>query len=402
METQILERATKAIEESNNRLVKFDERAALQVKANEDFGARIAAIEEQVRARRGEVPGFREDKACKEFSLFRACLGVSTGEWKRWDAELEYEAMTTARDFAVKNGRVMSSSVDGSGGFLVPAGVSDELIELIRADSVVLGLGARDMSGLEGSPVPITRQTGGATGYWVSEGSSITASDQAVGEINLRPHAAAAMTKLSNRLLMLTAKGGNRSAEKITKEDLAATLALLIDLAALRGDGTGEQPIGIANTSGVGTKSLNANPTIDHLLDMKGVVAAASALKGKLGYAMHPQTWTKLEKLKDGSGRHYLLADPARPTFGTLNGFPAAQTTQIPTNLGSTTDESELYFGNWSEVIIASWGGLELAASKETSDAFEKRQTWIRVVQEVDIAVRHGASFCYTVDVRND
>lgn len=394
------------MERLNQTLGRMDGAAAAvesSRKAMEDFNSRLSAIEERSRSRMIEVPGLREhDKDNSKFSFFRACLGVASGDFKRWGAEYEYDVMTEATKISEKQGRVLSSSVDGSGGFLIPAQYSEELIELLRADVVTIALGAREMGNLEGSPVPITKQTGGATGYWVSEGSSITASDQGFGEINLRPHSAAALTKLSNRLLALTAKLGNKSAELITKQDLAATLARLIDLAVLRGNGSGEQPIGVAFTSGVGTKILNANPTIDHLIDMEDVVAQADALKGSLGFAMHPRTWAKFRKLKDGDGKYFLLPDPANPAIGTLMGYKAARTTQIPTNLGGGTDESELYFGNWTEAIIANWGGLELAASQETSDAFEKRQTWIRVVQEVDVAVRHGASFCYTNDVRND
>ena len=71
-------------------------------------------------------------------------------------------------------------------------------------------------------------------------------------------------------------------------------------------------------------------------------------------------------------------------------------TTQIPTNLskgGGGATLSEAYFGNWQELLIGQWGGLEFMASGETSDAFAKNQTWIRVIQEVDVAMRHAESF---------
>jgi len=40
-------------------------------------------------------------------------------------------------------------------------------------------------------------------------------------------------------------------------------------------------------------------------------------------------------------------------------------------------------------------------ASQETSDAFEKVQTWIRKIQEMDIAVRHVESFCLINDAKS-
>ena len=396
----VLEKLDKSIGDLGTR---FGGKLESIEKAGQGLETRLASLEERFRTRQIEVPGLRDhDKDGSKFSFARACLGLSTGDWDRWGAGYERDVMREATRSAEKQGRVLSSSVDGSGGYLVPAQYTEELIELLRADAVVLALGARELSGLIGSPVPLSKQTGGATGYWVAEGNSISASDQSFGEINLRPHSAAALTKLSNRLLAQTANQGIKSAERIVREDLAKTLALLIDVAALTGTGAGEQPIGIANATGVGTLSLNANPTIDHLIDMVKTVANANALRGSLGFVMHPRTWFKLLKLKDGEGKHYLVPDASRPWMGTLLGYRAAQTTQLSIILGSTTDESELIFGNFAEIFVATWGGLELEASRETSDAFEKRQTWIRIVQEVDIAVRHGASFVYTNDVRDD
>jgi hypothetical protein len=44
------------------------------------------------------------------------------------------------------------------------------------------------------------------------------------------------------------------------------------------------------------------------------------------------------------------------------------------------------------------WGGIELMASKETSTAFEYDQTWVRILQSIDIQVRHAKSFCLIND----
>ncbi|MFX0201282.1 MAG: phage major capsid protein [Candidatus Hodarchaeota archaeon] len=61
---------------------------------------------------------------------------------------------------------------------------------------------------------------------------------------------------------------------------------------------------------------------------------------------------------------------------------------------GTSEDCSEVYFGNWEGLLIGQWGGIEILASQETSNAFQKNQTWIRVIQEVDCGLRHEESFC--------
>jgi HK97 family phage major capsid protein len=83
-------------------------------------------------------------------------------------------------------------------------------------------------------------------------------------------------------------------------------------------------------------------------------------------------------------------------------GYPYKMTTQIPINLtkANGTALTEVYYANWQELIIGQWGGMEIMASNETSDAFEKDQTWVRVLQEVDLAVRHPESFCVCSDAK--
>ena len=81
-------------------------------------------------------------------------------------------------------------------------------------------------------------------------------------------------------------------------------------------------------------------------------------------------------------------------------GHPYKMTTQIPIDLtkGNSTNCTEIYFGNWSELLIGMWGTVELRASQETYTAFQSDQTWIRILQEVDIQVRHAESFCLIND----
>ena len=57
-----------------------------------------------------------------------------------------------------------------------PAQAMPEFIEMFRAEAVCIRMGARVIDGLTGAPVTFTRQTGGATAYWVGENKEITES----------------------------------------------------------------------------------------------------------------------------------------------------------------------------------------------------------------------------------
>jgi HK97 family phage major capsid protein len=76
-------------------------------------------------------------------------------------------------------------------------------------------------------------------------------------------------------------------------------------------------------------------------------------------------------------------------------------TTQIPINLGAGGNETEIYLGNWQELIVGQWAGISILPSKEAGDAFAKNQTWIRIITDVDIGLRHAESFCLGSGVKN-
>lgn len=342
-------------------------------------GQRLKTLEDKMKSRRAvSLPGVDEEK--NKFSFRRAIIAIA-----RRDPSLAPFEMDVMKEASKR--RDLSTTVDSAGGFIVPVEIVSELIELLRSKTVVLESGATQMTGLTGSPVKIPKQTGGSTGFWVGENQVITSSQVALGEVELSPHEAAALTKMSNRLLTLSSP----SAEAIVRDDMMKVLARLLDLAALRGTGTLNQPLGIVNTAGINTVTSIGTPTVDDLYDMLFELEQDNADLGTIGFVFHPRTWNSLRKEKDSEGRYILMTDRQDPLKGTLIGLPFRQTTQIPITLSG--NESEIFLANWADLLWGMWGGMEILASQETSDAFEKNQTWVRIITEVDFAVRHEESF---------
>ncbi len=367
-----------------------------ELKAIEGLEARIKDMEAKILLRKVTIPGLEDEK--QAFSFFKACHAIRTGNWE--DAGFEKEV------FAATRKKAMEMGTGSAGGYIVPTIYIAELIELLRAESVVASMGATILNDLQGSPVQIPRQSGGATAYWVGENIAITASDLTLEQLSLTPKKVGCLVKLSNTLLKLS----NPSAEALVRRDIAVALALKIDLASLRGLGASYQPKGINLQTGLNTVAIGTNGgniTFDHLIDMEYELAADNALRGKLGFIFHPCIRRNLLKRKvaqysgDTAGA-YIVAPVTEQVFQNWLGYPYKTTTQIPINLTKAdgTGLTEVYFGNWQELIIGQWGGMELMASQETSDAFEKDQTWVRILQEVDIAVRHGESFCLINDAK--
>lgn len=356
---------------------------------------RVDALESKLKKRSVNLPGVDEEK--DEFSFARLCVAIARHD----DSVAPFET-SVCKEAAKK--RDMSSGVDSAGGYLVPNEFSNQLIELLRAKMVTEALGITALRGMTGGAFFIPKQTGSATVYWTAENATITPSDASVGQIEMRPRELGALVPLSNRLLRLS----NPGAEAMVRNDLAAIFAREIDKVVMFGTG-GTKPLGIIYSSGIGTKTVNAIPTLDDLYDMIAQIETANADQGNLGWAMNPSLWNVLRKIKDGDGKYVLTPDSgaynvtssARPAArGMLLGYPFATSTQVPTNFGTGTDRTALIFGNWADAVLAEWAGLELKASDVAGTSFAANQTWIRALTEVDFNVRHGASFSVDTTVK--
>lgn len=357
---------------------------------------RLAELERQAAPRRVSLPGVDEMK--EEFSFFRAINAIVSKDWS--------EAMFEKEVFDQAKKRAMATSTGAGGGYIVPEQYIAQLIEMLQAKLVLNKLGIQSMMGLTSSPVDIPKQTGGSTAFWVNENAEITKSNLTFGQITMSPKMVGALVAMSNRLLRMS----NPSAEKIVRNDLVNCLARAVDYAGLRGAGGSNVPLGIANTPGINTVTLGTGdggvPNWDTFFDMEYELELDNALDGNIAYAFHPAIKRVLMKTKakmysEDTGGLYMV-QPQKNIQEWL-GYPYYTTTQVPIDLtaGGATNCTEIYMANWSEMIMAGWGGLEIMGADQAGDAFEKVQTWVRIIQEVDFAVRHPESFvlCNTAKI---
>jgi HK97 family phage major capsid protein len=349
----------------------------------------IGQVKEQLaEERRAHLPGVEIAKGNERdaFSLSRACRALARKDFN--DAPYEAEV------FAEMKSKAMSQGTDTAGGYIVPEEAITQVIEKLKAQVVAYDLGARDMA-TTGVPVTIPKLSTAATGYWVSENSTITASDLGFEQINMTPKTVAGRVILSNLLL----ETSQPAADQIIEQDLAQQLGLAVDLGVLNGSsggGAGE-PVGIIQTSGVGTFSTSMTasvaPTLSELMDAMDDLSTANALRGKLGWAMHPLALSKCRQILENGGGTYIPVAPVNTTSSftdSLFGYPVRTSTQLPT---VAANSASIIFGNFDDVIIARWGGMRLLASDTSDDAFSKDQTHIRATMRVDVAVRHPESF---------
>ena len=254
-----------------------------------DLETRFKELETKVQSRKwADMPGVSEGK--EKFSMFKALSAIKTHNWE--NAGYEKAVMDEASK------KAMGYTGDTAGGYLVPLQAIPELIEYLRAEPVTMKLGARYIPNLMGNPVTFPKQTGGATIYWVGDNTAVTPSDLAFAQLSLTPHKAMALVQVSNSLIRMALV----DAEKVINEDIALQMALAVDYVALRGTGSSNQPLGIANTPSIGSYAFGATGSVvanlDVFTELEYQLAAANALRGKLGFAFNPIIKKNLKQIK--------------------------------------------------------------------------------------------------------
>lgn len=383
--------------------------------------ARAAIIEKiEVKAKpitEGAADLSLNDKEKQAYSLVRAIRAQLSGNWKEAgferacsDAIANRSGKDTAGFFMPMNITASPEMVRatyavgaaGTGGNLVATELlTGSFIDLLRNKSVVVGLGARMISGLVGS-VDIPRQATASTAAWVTEGNAASQSEATFDLVSLRMKTIAAFSRMTRNMIMQ----GTPDIEILARQDLALQLALAIDLAALSGSGSSGQPLGIANVAGIGSVVGGTNGlaiSIDHLIDLEREVAVDNADLGSLAYLGNAKTVGALKKLKASSGEYLWTNSPTAGRSGTpgeINGYPVARSNQARSSLtkGSSSGIcSEVFYGNWNDLLIGEWGILEILANPFGS-GFSAGTVDLRAMQSVDVAVRHPESFSYMGD----
>ncbi len=309
-----------------------------------------------------------------------------------------FQAITT-RDWskALLERKALGEGTGSAGGYLVPEEYLGEVKDRITTRAIVRRAGAT-VYPMATDTLNVPKVTGGATAYWVGENAQITASDETLDQLQLVAKLLAAMVKVSNQLL----SDASPSAEAAIRRDIAKVIALAEDNAFIAGTGTGNQPLGIINTTGVNSTSLGVNgatPTFDNIYDALYQVENNNGLAS--AWIMHPRTKNTLKKIKDTNGNFIYNVAPSVKEPDTLVGLPVYLTTQIPTNLtvGTSTDCSYILVGQFDEAIIGERAGLEFSTD-QSGTAFEYYQTWIRAIARLDFGLRTPGVFCKVTGVR--
>jgi len=261
-------------------------------------------------------------------------------------------------------------------------------IEVLRNKSYAMTLGTV-LTGLS-QPIAIPRHETATQAYWVAESNAPTEGAPAFGQVTLSPKTCAAFVDFTRQLAIQTQI--TPGMEAFVVDDVTTALAVEIDETAWNGSGTGNEPTGILNTSGIGDEAATSNkPEWIDILNIIADVEVGNALIGRLAFMTSPgvKAWMMANEKTDANG-NYIMTDP-----NNLAGFPIYSTNQMPTTFD--TDKSVLLFGNYADLLMGFFGPLDVLVNPYSYDS----TGIIRVTafQDADIAVRHEVSFSAINDI---
>lgn len=288
-----------------------------------------------------------------------------------------------------------------AGGNLVATDLlGSSFIDLLRNAMVLDQLGVTWLRDLNGN-VAIPSHTGGATGYWLAESGAPTESAQTLGQMALTPKTMGAFTDYSRRLLLQS----SIDVEMFVRADLAALLGQTLQNGAINGSGSSNEPTGLLNISGIGSVAGGTNglaPTYEHMVDLESAVANANADSGNLAFLTNTKVRGKLRKTQEfasTNGKAVWTSQAASRGVGDVLGYSAHTTNGVPSNLTKGTSSgvcSAIMFGNWADLVIGMWGGLDIMLDPYTGATSGTRR--VIALQDVDVNARHAASFAAMKD----
>jgi HK97 family phage major capsid protein/HK97 family phage prohead protease len=268
-------------------------------------------------------------------------------------------------------------------------------IDVFRNALILPQMGATMLTGLQGN-IAVPRVTTGNSVTWIStEGSQANASDLLFDQVALSPKTISARTQYTRQLMAQS----SISVEGLVLQQLATVLALGLQQAVINGSGTSGVPRGILNTSGIGSVAMGTNGaaiTFDKLVELETNIATSNTPLDSLGYLTNAKVRGAMKTIRIDAGSGLFLLDQVSKE---ANGYPVYATNAVPSNLtkGSASGIcSAAIFGNWSELILAGWGGLEILVNPykvgQGTIEVEAMQMW-------DVGVKHAAAFSAIQDI---
>ena len=298
--------------------------------------------------------------------------------------------------------RDMTAGTSTAGGNTIPTILGD-LIPFLDPRLAVIQAGATLLTGLTGN-LDFPRNDAAATATWETENSANDETSPTFDKISMSPNRLGAFTDISKQLLVQS----SIDIENFVRNRLSEAVNRALDYALINGDNSAQPFYGILNTAGIGSVAIGTDGgplTYKHIIDLETELATDNADFGTLAYLTTPGVRGFLKNTEKASGTAQFVWSDGAPPVGQqgirtdlLNGYRAYVSTQVPSNLtkGNGTELHSVIFGNFAELLIGQWAGLDVVVDPYSSS--KNALVTIVVNSWWDAAVRHAQSFAAIKD----
>jgi len=288
---------------------------------------------------------------------------LASSEYQRSGVSVSAHSMKIPSEVFKRDMSATGGTSGSEGGVNVQTSVGS-IIDVLLPKTVLNGLGVQRLSGLVGNLDMPTASTTPSAG-WNTENGSATEKSPAFSKITFSPKRLAAYIQVSNQLMLQS----SNSIDAYVRNWLLNAMAQSLEAAAIKGGGTNEPTGIIANSNvnvtyagGATSNSTNANGIAPVWADVINLMKAIENSNGTMiNYLTNPKVKAALQTIpRQSSGVEGNFIWPAGGSE--LNGYNAATTTLVPSNLskGTSSTLSALIAGDFSQLMVANWGGLEL------------------------------------------
>lgn len=292
----------------------------------------------------------KEPKQDIDFSLANYALSVAKGERV---GDINFKVGTNGyeipNDYYTRFSAEQTKSIDTtSAGFIPEYYRSDKFIEQVLVESNILGL-CDKLTGLTGT-LRIPRDNSTIKAYWVKEGEKTTPSKLGADSITLSPNTIKAKVLITRQMLGMTPF----ALESYIVREIKRAIRLRLEEDLLYGEKNDDCPItGIFNAVGVQSitdyfKDTNYKKT----LEFESKISDINLSTANTHFLANSKAKYLLKSTHyDADNEKYLL-----------NGDDLAGYRFVMNNL---VQDNHALFGDFSNVLIGTWGGLQVQALKD-------------------------------------
>ncbi|HEY7804168.1 MAG TPA: phage major capsid protein [Orrella sp.] len=266
----------------------------------------------------------------------------------------------------------LSEGIDSAGGLSVPSYLLDQVIDAMRARMVTMRAGAQTVR-LDTDKTNMLRITSDPKASWHGENELITESQPSFDAVTFEPKTLVTMVKLSRELLE-----DSLNINTAIELAIAGALGEAMDKAMLFGSGQNNEPLGLANHTGLATVDVGG-PITSYAKPLEGVLKLYQNNvweDTRLHMLTNPLAWSQMQGLTSSEGQPLM---------------PPSSVAAVPQLVSTAIPSDTIIMGDFNKLLVGIRSQMRIELLRETFA--DRYQVAFLASMRVDCGVMHESCF---------